>query len=330
MITLGIESSCDETSCALLENSNKLLSNVTATSLAKHQAFGGVVPEIASRHTLEHIDRVYVASLKKAHKQAKDIDLIAVTYGPGLIGSLLVGVSFAKALALALDIPLIGVNHLQAHVYANFLGRRMPGKPFLGLVVSGGHTSIVRFHKGVFKELAITRDDACGEAFDKVAKILGLGYPGGPVIEKKALLGDPESIRFRCGQFKNSYDFSFSGIKTAVLYYVQKSKNVKKELANICASFQKSVVDDVVTKTIRVAQAENIDLIVVGGGVSANSFFRDELKERAARAGKKVFFPLFEHSLDNGAMIARAGYALFKQGKRSDLTLSAVPSLGFK
>jgi N6-L-threonylcarbamoyladenine synthase len=329
MLTLGIESSCDETACAVLEGERLLRSNIISSSLAQHRLFGGVVPEIASRHTLENIDTVFKVALKKAQCSQEDLGLISVTYGPGLIGSLLVGVAFAKTLSYALGIPYVGVNHLHAHVFANFIDRPLPKKPFLGLVVSGGHTSIVVYANGTFRERAATRDDACGEAFDKVAKILGLGYPGGPVIEAMAKKGDPDAIPFKCGRFKDSFDFSFSGIKTGVLYYVQKCRNLKRERPDICASFQKSVVTDIVTKTLALARLEKVDHIAVGGGVSANSFLRRALTDSAAKEGIEVLFPPISQSLDNGAMIARYGYELFKRGHVSDLSLAAVPALGF-
>ncbi|MBU1862896.1 MAG: tRNA (adenosine(37)-N6)-threonylcarbamoyltransferase complex transferase subunit TsaD [Candidatus Omnitrophica bacterium] len=328
MITLGIETSCDETACAVLENADQLRSNIIASSLARHRPFGGIVPEIASRHTLESIVPVYQEALRKAKITQEDLSLVSVTYGPGLIGSLLVGVSFAKALSFSVGVPLIGVNHLHAHIYANFIGTRLPRSPFIGLVVSGGHTSVVFCKDGSFRELATTRDDACGEAFDKVAKMLGLGFPGGPVIEKMAKKGDPTRITFRCGQFKDNFDFSFSGIKTAVLYYIQKCQNIKKEIPDICASFQKAVVSDIVRKTITLAIQKGVTYIAVGGGVSANSYLRKMLSKEGAERGIIVLLPPREHSLDNGAMIARHGYALYKAGKRSDMRLTAVPGLG--
>lgn len=329
MVTLGIESSCDETACAVLDGKKRLCSNIISSSIKQHALFGGVVPEIASRHTLENIDTVYRLALKEARCRQEDIDLIAVTYGPGLIGSLLVGVAFAKALAYGLGVPFVGVNHLHAHVFANFIDEPLPKKPFLGLVVSGGHTSIVVYSDGKFRECAATRDDACGEAFDKVAKILGLGYPGGPRIEAMAKKGNAAAIPFKCGRFKDSFDFSFSGIKTGVLYYVQKCQALQSEIADICASFQKSVVTDLVTKTLGVARQEKVDLIAVGGGVSANSFLRAALTESAGKEGIRVLFPPLRQSLDNGAMIARYGYELYKRGQTSGLDLAAVPGLGF-
>jgi N6-L-threonylcarbamoyladenine synthase len=312
-----------------LSGDNDLRSTIISSSLAQHQAFGGVVPEIASRHTLENIDTVFQEALVKAGITPRDIDLVSVTYGPGLIGSLLVGVSFAKALAASLNVPLIGVNHLHAHVFASFLDEPFPDKPFMGLVVSGGHTSIVEYRDEKFHELAATRDDACGEAFDKVAKILGLGYPGGPVIDRLSRTGKTTALRFKCGSFKNSYDFSFSGIKTAVLYYVQKCVDLEKEIPDICAAFQKSVIDDIVSKTLALTVKKRHDLLVVGGGVSANSYLREHLTREAEKRRVRVLFPQFQHSLDNGAMVARYGYHLFQKGHRSKGSLAAVPSLGF-
>lgn len=330
VLTLGIETSCDETACAVLENSGTLRSSVVSSSLSHHAPFGGIVPEIASRHCLEVMPVVFQEALRKAKCSADDLSLISVTYGPGLIGSLFVGVSFAKALSFGLSLPLVGVNHLHAHVYANFIARRIPNKAFLGLVVSGGHTSIVYCRNGVFEECAMTRDDACGEAFDKVAKLLGMGFPGGPAIERMAQKGCPTKIPFKCGQFKNSHDFSFSGIKTAVLYYTQKRKKqvIKRELPDICASFQECVLSDIVKKTIDVAIVKKVRLIVVGGGVSANGRLRTLLSERAKRERIKVFFPECCHSIDNAAMVARYGYELYKDGVTSDMRLTAVPGLG--
>lgn len=325
-IILGIESSCDETACAVLRGENELLSNIIASSLARHKPFGGVVPEIASRHTLENIDTVYKEALDEAGIKPEDIDMIAVTYGPGLIGSLFVGVSFAKALSYKLQVPLIGVNHLHAHIYANFIEHELPDEPFMGLVVSGGHTSVVYCDDLSFDELATTRDDACGEAFDKVAKMIGLGYPGGPVIDRLAKEGEAV-IPFKCGQFKDSCDFSFSGIKTGVLYYVQKCEDVESEVNNICASFQMSVIKDIVTKTLKLCKERKVNVLAVGGGVSANSLLRKMLTEKAEDAGLKVCFPGLTCSLDNGAMIARFGVELSKRDQFADIRLSAVPSL---
>ncbi|MFC1809754.1 tRNA (adenosine(37)-N6)-threonylcarbamoyltransferase complex transferase subunit TsaD [Candidatus Omnitrophota bacterium] len=328
-ITLGIETSCDETACAVLEGDSVLRSSVVASSLNLHKRFGGVVPEIASRHCLEYIRPVYDQSLKKAHITTDDIDLIGVTYGPGLVGSLLVGLTFAKALSYSLKIPFVGVNHLKGHLYANFIRNKLDSKPYLGLVVSGGHTSIVYCKQGKFSLIGETRDDAVGEAFDKVAKMLSLGYPGGPVIEEKARKGDPLRIKFTCAKLPGTLDFSFSGIKTAVLYYTKKVTNLKQEVSDICAGFQYSVVQRIVEKTIAAAEKKNVNYIVVGGGVSANQYLKGKLTETATKKGIQVFFPTIQEAIDNGAMIARCAYDLYNCGQRSKYDLRANPSLAF-
>ena len=254
MLTLGIETSCDETSCAVLKGGREILSNVIASSLFRHRPFGGVVPEIASRHCLEQIDTVFQAALKKARVSKKDLGLIAVTYGPGLPGSLLVGLSFAKALAYELDIPFIGVNHLEAHLSANFIDIPAPRGGYLGLVVSGGHTELVYCRNSSVRLLGSTIDDAVGEAYDKVAKMLGLGYPGGPVIDRLARKGDPKAFRFSRPKQEGRFDFSFSGIKTAVRTVVASPQFIRRrmnwERNNLCASFQETVVRWLVEKTI--------------------------------------------------------------------------------
>jgi N6-L-threonylcarbamoyladenine synthase len=329
MYTLGIETSCDETACAVLRNGNEIIANVISSSLAKHQPFGGVVPEIASRHCLEAIDAVYQEALRAAKLKPGQIDLIAVTQGPGLVGSIFVGVSFAKALSFSLDIPLIGVNHIEAHLEANFIGNQKP-KSFIGLIVSGGHTSLVVFRKGKYYLLGETVDDAIGEAYDKVAKILGLGYPGGPAVDKLAREGNSKALSFTKPKQDGRFDFSFSGIKTAVynLYHEDPKRFQSKEfLSDFCASFQEAVMSWVVEKTIRAAREEGVKSIVVGGGVSANSRLRELLASETQAYGLKLFIPPFSLTTDNAAMIARLGYSLFKQGKRSGFNMMANPSL---
>jgi N6-L-threonylcarbamoyladenine synthase len=329
MYTLGIETSCDETACAVLKNGNQIAANVISSSLAKHQPFGGVVPEIASRHCLEAIDLVYREALRKARLKPTQIDLIAVTKGPGLIGSIFVGVSFAKALSFSLDIPLIGVNHIEAHLEANFIANKKP-KTFIGLIVSGGHTSLVVYRNGKYHLLGETIDDAIGEAYDKVAKILGLGYPGGPVVDKLAREGNPKTLSFTKPKQDGRFDFSFSGIKTAVynLYHENPKRfGSDKFLRDFCASFQEAVMSWVVEKTIRATREENVKSVVVGGGVSANSRLRELLASEANLHGIQLFIPPFSMTTDNAAMIARLGYSLFKQGKRSDFEMMANPSL---
>jgi len=384
MFVLGIETSCDETSCSVLRGKDTILSNVVSSSLFRHKKFGGVVPEIASRHCMEQIQCVFEEALREAKIKPGDLDLIAVTQGPGLIGSLLVGVAFAKALAYQLEIPLVGVNHMEAHLVANFFGQKEPRR-FIGLLVSGGHTMLTFCEKGKIHILGETVDDAVGEAYDKVAKILGLSYPGGPILDKLAKEGDPQAVQFtrpklgRCltnfadhfpslekrgqGRFKKSssipifrhkaldgsvlrrskmgkqiwhdahrFDFSFSGVKTAVLYQFHDPKTRKPNPAapskkDMAASFQHAVIGWLVEKTLDASEFKGVSDIVVGGGVSANSYLREKLTRDAAAKGIKVWFPPFVLSTDNAAMIARRGFELFHRGCRSLMTMSGNPAL---
>lgn len=332
MYTLGIETSCDETACAVLKNGNQILSNVVSSSLAQHQAFGGVVPEIASRHCLEMIDSVYERALKQAKLDQKKINLIAVTRGPGLIGSVFVGVSFAKALSFSLGVPMIGVNHIEAHLEANFISGSKPSS-FLGLIVSGGHTSLVKYRRNEYQLIGETVDDAIGEAYDKVAKILGLGYPGGPAMDRLAQQGNPKAFSFTKPKQEGEFDFSFSGIKTAVLHLVERTKDScpagheSQFVRDLCASFQEAVIGWVVEKTIRACNKENLKHIAVGGGVSANSRLRVLLSREAAAYGIRLFIPPLELTTDNAVMIARLGYSLFQKGHQSTYNMSADPSL---
>lgn len=329
MLTLGIETSCDETSCAVLSGRHHIKSNVVASSLARHQPFGGVVPEIASRHCLEEMEAVYAQALKKARVSASDLDLIAVTKGPGLIGSLLVGVCFAKTLSYQLKIPLAGVNHLEAHLSANFIGQDPPRR-YIGLLVSGGHTSLSLTEDERMTLLGETVDDACGEAYDKVAKLLGLGYPGGPAIDRLAREGDPKAFAFTRPRLDRPFDFSFSGVKTAVLYLVRKQKRVSSDFQkDLSASFQTSVVQWIVEKTLLAAERAQVSDIFVGGGVSANSELRRRLSEEALSRGFRAGFPALDLTGDNGAMVARRGLDLFRQGCFESLTLTGVPGLRF-
>ncbi|MDD4878901.1 MAG: tRNA (adenosine(37)-N6)-threonylcarbamoyltransferase complex transferase subunit TsaD [Candidatus Omnitrophica bacterium] len=330
MLVLGIETSCDETGAGVVKDGNEVLSDTVASSLEFHKRYGGVVPEIATRYHLEVIDYVVKDSLKSAGVTLKDIGLVAVTQGPGLVGALLVGISFAKSLGYSLGIPVVGVNHLWAHIYSGLIGRPKAKFPLMGLVVSGGHTSLVLCEGiGKFKLLGQTRDDAIGEAFDKVAKILGLGYPGGPAIEKAALRGDPEAVRLTPPYMgDDSYDFSFSGMKTAVLYHVKGRKLTAGMKADVAASFQKAAVAAVVEKAVSACASKGIGSLIVGGGVSANKLLREELTRAGAKNGIEVIFPPVRLSLDNGAMIASTGYLLYKKGKRSGLALTAEPNLG--
>lgn len=325
MLTLGIETSCDETSCAVLKNGNQILSNIISSSLPRHRPFGGVVPEIASRHCLEQIDLVFKAALQKAKISKSDIDLVAVTRGPGLVGSILVGLSFAKALAYQLKIPLIGVNHLEAHLAANFIGNCAPRGTIVGLVVSGGHTELTYHRNGSVRVLGSTVDDAVGEAYDKTAKLLGLGYPGGPFIDRLAQKGNPKAFRFTKPKQDGRFDFSFSGIKTAVRDVIAIRGN--DDLIDLCASFQESVVSWLVEKTIDACRFKKVKDVVVGGGVSANSRLRSLLAEEAGLYGIRVWFPPLSLTVDNAAMIARRGWELYRRGKRSEWKISAKPNL---
>ena len=331
MYVLGIETSCDETSAAVVADGRRVLSGVVSSSLAFHQKYGGVIPEIASRKQLETITQVVDDALAQAGTTLGKIGLISVTQGPGLLGSLLVGISFAKALSLAKGLPLIGLDHLHSHLYAGFLNRNVR-LPFVGLIVSGGHTSLYLIKD--FDRIALlgsTLDDACGEAFDKVAKILGLGYPGGPVIERLAQKGDPAGIRFKCSRTDKPLDFSFSGTKTAVLYYVQKlcqghsgPRISRTAVCDIAAAFQKAVFAPLIEKSFRACRAKKIKRLVVGGGVAANGALRKAFQERAQREGIEVYFPAIEHCMDNAAMVAGLGFHVYKKGLRSDLTLNAA------
>jgi len=332
--TLGIETSCDETSCSVLRGKDTILSNVVSSSLFRHKKFGGVVPEIASRHCMEQIQCVFEEALSEAKIKPKDLDLIAVTRGPGLIGSLLVGVAFAKALAYQLDIPMVGVNHMEAHLVANFFGAREP-KRFIGLLVSGGHTMLTFCEKGKIHILGETIDDAVGEAYDKVAKILGLSYPGGPILDKLARQGNPQAVRFTRPKLDKRFNFSFSGIKTAVLYQIQEPKTGKPNPAapskeDMAASFQHAAIGWLVEKALDASEFKEVKDIVVGGGVSANSYLREKLTREAGAQGIKVWFPPFILSTDNAAMIARRGFELHKNGVRSKLNMTGDPGLQIK
>jgi len=324
---LGIETSCDETSVSVVRNGREVLSNAVSSSERFHKIYGGIVPEIASRMQLEAITAVSDLAIKESAIMLKDIDLISVTSGPGLFGSLLIGVSFAKALSAGLHIPLLGVNHVHSHIYANFLNGGGVKLPFVALVVSGGHTSL--FYVKDFDKIEIlgeTQDDACGEAFDKVAKILGLGYPGGPHIEKISLRGNPEKIKFRCSDTKGAFNFSFSGIKTGVLYYLRDTGyGIRYPLPlvkDIAASFQETAIDVLIRKSFLACKTKKLNRLVVGGGVAANDRMRERFYEAGKDAGFKCWFPAKEHCMDNAAMVAGLGYQLFKKGKISGLDLS--------
>ncbi len=321
MFTLGIETSCDETSCSVTRH-GKVLSNIVSSSVKYHSPFGGIVPEIASRYHLEYIDHVYREALEAAGVKSSSIKLICVTEGPGLMGSLLVGVSYAKALGYALKIPVIGVDHIYAHILANFLNKKFqqkPSFPFIGLVVSGGHTSLFLCRDFYNNQIVgQTLDDAAGEAFDKVAKILGLGYPGGPIIEKKAgKYNGCDKIHFpRALMSKPSLDFSFSGLKTSVLYHAAKRKLSKKNITEIAYSFQEAAVDVLMVKSINACQKFNISTLLVGGGVSCNRRLAMRLKKECSEKNINVFIPKKEYCLDNAAMIGFAGAMRFQNQNR--------------
>lgn len=324
MNILGIETSCDETSVSIVKDGKKILSCETYSSLKFHRKYGGIIPEIASRLQLETITQMAEAALNDARIKLKDIHLISATSGPGLLGSLLIGISFAKSISLALDIPLLGANHVHSHIYANFLDGSGVKLPFVALVVSGGHTSL--FFVRDFDEIQVlgeTRDDACGEAFDKVAKILKLGYPGGPHIEKLAKRGDAKKIKFRCSGTKAPLDFSFSGIKTACLYLTKGRHLTEKEKSDIAASFQETVIDTLIQKSFLACKMKSVNRLVVGGGVVANSRLREKFSEAALEKKIKCYFPPKALCMDNAAMVAGFGYRLFKKGLRSNLYLTA-------
>lgn len=326
-ITMAVESSCDETSVAFLSEGREVLSNVIASQIQVHQVFGGVVPEIASRHHLENINRVINEASAQAEVSLKEVDLIGVTSGPGLVGALLIGLATAKSLAYALDKPLIGVHHIQGHISANYIEHPDLEPPFLALVVSGGHTSIVDV-KGYnqYEVIGKTRDDAAGEAFDKVARVLGLGYPGGPLIDQIAKEGNPHGVEFkRVYLEKDSFDFSFSGIKTGVLNYLntEKLKGHEINVADIAASFQIAVMEVIVNKAIMAAQRMKKDKIVLAGGVAANSLLRQMLKTECEKNGIAFYYPSPILCTDNAAMIGVAAYYKYKAGISDDLYLDA-------
>lgn len=310
MNILGIETSCDETAAAVVKNGRTVLSNIVVSSLKDHAAYGGIIPELASRRQLEFIQTIVAQSLREARLPLKQIDAVAVTVSPGLIGSLLVGIAFARALSFALKKPLIEVDHIQAHLYANFLSSRSVRLPAVGLVVSGGHTSLYQISDvWHFKLLGQTLDDAVGEAYDKVARILGLGFPGGPAIDRLAQQGRKSHLRFTCAPLPDTLNFSFSGIKTAVLYYQKKHRNDKHfSLPHIAYAFQESIVSLLAAKCLSACQKLKAKILLMGGGVAANSALRHHLTAAAKKAGIQVFFPPRVLCTDNAAMIAGLGY----------------------
>jgi N6-L-threonylcarbamoyladenine synthase len=333
MVILGIETSCDETSAAVVRDGT-LLSNATAVQHV-HSEHGGVVPELASRAHQQLIIPIVEDALRNASVGEKDLNAIAAVYGPGLIGSILVGLSFGKAMAMGLGIPFIGINHMEAHIFSNMIEEPKPSFPFVNLTVSGGHTQLVLM-KDYFQSelLGETMDDAAGEAFDKVAKMLGVGYPGGPLVDKFAAKGNAKAVKFpRPYLEENSHQFSFSGLKTSVLYYLRKvgfdkTTNVNEQfVADVCASFQAAVVDVLIDKLIYAAKKYEVNNIAVCGGVSANSELRRRLETEAKMNHLHLFIPKLDFCTDNGAMVAQAGYERFRKGFISDLELTAEPNL---
>ena len=328
---LAIESSCDETAAAVVKNGREVLSNIIYSQIATHTMYGGVVPEIASRKHIEKINQVVESALKEADMTLEQVDAVGVTYGPGLVGPLLIGVSAAKALAWAADKPLIGVNHIEGHVAANFIASPELEPPFVCLIVSGGHTHLVVVEDyGVFRILGRSRDDAAGEAFDKVARSVGLGYPGGPKIDAKAKEGNPDAIQFPQAKVRESvYDFSFSGLKSAVLNYQNHAKMTGEEInvADLVASFQKAVVDVLVEHTVAAAHEYGFRQVAMAGGVASNSALRNAMKTRCEREGIRLFYPPPVLCTDNAAMIGSAAYYEYIAGNRSGWDLNAVPGL---
>lgn len=329
---LAIESSCDETSAAVVVNGREVLSNVISSQIDIHKKFGGVVPEVASRKHIEAISLVVQQAIEEANVDYEELDAIAVTYGPGLVGALLVGLQYAKGLSYALNKPLIGVNHIEGHISANYIQHKDLEPPFLCLVVSGGNTFIVYVKNyGEYEIMGETRDDAAGEAYDKVARAIGLGYPGGPKIDKLSKEGNKDAIKFPRAKFheENTLDFSFSGLKSSVLNYLNTMEMKKEEVnrADVAASFQKAVVDFLVDNTMEAANIKKVDRIAVAGGVAANSCLRDTIVEEGEKRNIKILFPNIKLCTDNAAMIGSAAYFQFLKGEFSDLKLNAIPNL---
>lgn len=332
-IILAIESSCDETAASVLVN-QKVLSNIVATQ-AVHKQYGGVVPELASRAHQQHIVPVVDKALKEAGITVEDLDAVAFTQGPGLLGALLVGVTFAKGLSISRDIPMIGVHHMKAHILSHLIDDPKPKFPFLCLTVSGGHTQIVRVDSPLsMKVLGETQDDAVGEAFDKAAKLLGLPYPGGPVIDDLASQGNPHRFSFPKSEMPE-LDFSFSGIKTSLLYFARDEEKkqegfIKENMNDICASYQHTLIEMLLTKLVKASKETGIKEIAIAGGVSANSYLRKELERVAEKENWEFFIPAFEYCTDNAAMIAMAAYYKFMDGQFSDIEITADPRLNFQ
>lgn len=331
IVILGIESSCDETAASVVRNGREVLSNVISSQIALHTLYGGVVPEIASRKHIEKINVVIEEALAEAHMTLDDIDAIGVTYGPGLVGALLVGVSEAKAIAYAKNLPLIGVHHIEGHISANYIENKDLEPPFACLVVSGGHTHLVIVKDyGKYEIVGRTRDDAAGEAFDKVARAIGLGYPGGPKIDKVSKEGNPNAIAFpRAKVADSAYDFSFSGLKSAVLNYLNgcKMKNIPIVQADVAASFQKAVVDVLVEHAMHAVEEYGFKKFAIAGGVASNSALRSAMEEACKKRGVAFYHPSPILCTDNAAMIGAAAYYEYLAGTRSGWDLNAVPNL---
>ena len=330
-IVLAIESSCDETAAAVVVNGREVLSNIIATQIETHKAYGGVVPEVASRIHIESIDEVVKRALNEAKITLDEVDVIGVTYGPGLVGALLVGLQYAKGLAYATGKPLVGVNHIEGHICANYIEHKDLKPPFVSLVVSGGHTFIVHVKDyGVYDVIGQTRDDAAGEAYDKIARALGLGYPGGPKIDKLAKEGNEDAIKFPRASFQdNSLDFSFSGLKSSVLNYLNKCKmqDIEVNKADVAASFQKALIDVLNQNVIKTCEEKNVKKIAIAGGVASNSSLRETLIESANKRGIEVLFPNPILCTDNAAMIGSATYFNHEKGNVSSFNLNAKPNL---
>ncbi|WP_143321814.1 tRNA (adenosine(37)-N6)-threonylcarbamoyltransferase complex transferase subunit TsaD [Clostridium sp. HBUAS56010] len=328
---LAIESSCDETAASVVKNGREILSNVISSQIALHTLYGGVVPEIASRKHIEKINQVIEAALLESGKPLSEMDAIGVTYGPGLVGALLVGVAEAKAIAYAAKKPLVGVHHIEGHVSANFIEHPDLEPPFLCLIVSGGHTHLVIVKDyGEFEILGRTRDDAAGEAFDKVARAVGLGYPGGPKIDKAAKEGNPDAIKFPRAKVEgNVYDFSFSGLKSAVLNHINHAHMMGMEIhvPDLAASFQNAVVDVLVSHTIQAAREYGFKKVAIAGGVASNSALRQGMKNACEKEGISFYYPSPIYCTDNAAMIGTAAYYEYKKGSRAGWDLNAVPNL---
>jgi len=331
VITLGIETSCDETAVAVVEDGFHVRANLIARQEHLHERFGGVVPEVAARAHVESLNPLLERALSEAGIVFRNIDGVAVTVGPGLVGALLVGMAAAKAVSLAIGVPLIGVNHLEGHVWANFLEHGKPDPPYVALVVSGGHTMLVHMPEVHRHELlGQTLDDAAGEAFDKVARLLGLGFPGGPALDAMATEGDPRAIRFpRAMEDSGDLDFSMSGLKTAVLRYVRAEQAAGRDVSfpDVAASFQEAIVDVQVSKTMTAAKDKRVDTVLLGGGVVANTRLRERMTDAGEREGLRVLYPSLDLCTDNAAMIATVGAARLARGERSSLDIAADPNL---